>query len=181
MSVYNIKNIYLNYFLNHSYWSKKLEENSFHFPHFSIHLVSSYIDEFIPPAGNIRKHVACFLPSAFKTMQLTSSSVLPTNEQLWSSWVCSWRVACIYAGMDNLGFSETPRPAVSSFHWTLPIKSLPSPTLSSLPHPCLSYMHTSNASAVSFVLYWAHFPGMQPDLGSIHLFIGHLQLPRIII
>lgn len=83
--------------------------------------------------------------------------------------------------MDNLGFSETPRPTASSFHWTLPIKSLPSPhSVFTSPPPLFlicTHMHTSCFSSV-FCAILIHFPGMQPDLGSIHLFIGHLQLPR---
>lgn len=81
--------------------------------------------------------------------------------------VVSWMNLCC---MDNLGFSETLGPTASNFQWTPPIKSQPSPTLSSLPHP-LSFLYattcTPHASAVSFVLYWSILPGLHTSVCSV--------------
>lgn len=78
--------------------------------------------------------------------------------------VVSWMNLCC---MDNLGFLG---PTASNFQWTPPIKSLPSPTLSSLPHP-LSFLYattcTPHASAVSFLLYWSIFPGLHTSVCSV--------------
>lgn len=89
----------------------------------------------------------------------------------------SWMNLCF---VDNLGFSETSRPTASNFQWTPPIKSLPSPTLSTLPQP-LSFLNahtfTHHASAMSFVLYWSIFPGLHTSVHSVMWAAMHL--PRI--
>lgn len=120
--------------------------------------------------GNIR-HVACFLPSEFK---ISKVKLLECSSFQWAAviariWVFSWWVEWIYAAWIIWDFQKL-QGQLLPISRTPPIKILPSPTLSSLPHP-LSFLYahtcTPHASAVSFVLYWSSFPGLHTSVCSV--------------